>query len=70
MRDEYEDVFRGLVNSLPLKPGVDNALLTLTLLSALNYVPVWYHKGSDNPDTVADQIVLRIVHSEGDAQHK
>ena len=65
MRDQYENVFRDLVNSLPLARNVDATLLRLTLLGALNYVPVWYHKGSDDPDTVADQIVQRIFHGSG-----
>lgn len=64
MRDEYEDVFRQLIASLPLAPGISRKFLRLTLLGALNYAPIWYHSGLDSPKTVVDKIIRRFVDGE------
>ncbi len=64
LRDTYEDVFRDLIATLPLAPGVNRKILRLTLLGALNYIPIWYHAGLDDPDTTADKILARFADGE------
>ncbi|MBR0565308.1 TetR family transcriptional regulator [Azoarcus sp. L1K30] len=56
-RRAYEQVFRDLVAALPLAPGVDRALLRLTLLGAMNWVSVWFNEGKRSPQEIADVMV-------------
>jgi AcrR family transcriptional regulator len=56
-RDEYEALFADLVERLPLRPDIDRKVLRLTLLSALNGVPSWYHEGTISPSAIAIQTV-------------
>ncbi|HEY0877441.1 MAG TPA: TetR/AcrR family transcriptional regulator [Zeimonas sp.] len=57
MREAYENVYRRLVEALPLAPGVDRSLLRLMLLSILNWVHVWYREGRRSTDEIADAVV-------------
>jgi len=52
LRNEYEARFRKLIESLPLKDGIDRRLLRLQLVGSLNHVPVWFRH--DGPSTPAD----------------
>ena len=52
-RDQYEALFAGLVQDLPLPPEVDRKLFRLTLLGALNGVPSWYRPGGIAPESIA-----------------
>jgi AcrR family transcriptional regulator len=56
-RDAYEDVIKGLISELPLKPEVNRTLLRLQLLGAMNWVYVWYHSGKLEPQQIAEQMI-------------
>jgi len=54
LRDSYEDIQRGLVAELPLRPEVDRSLFRLGLIGMLNAVPNWYRPGGPaTPATIA-----------------
>ena len=57
LRDEYESLFRQLVDDLPLPVGTQRKYLRLAILGALNWSHHWYRPGRDNPADIADQIV-------------
>lgn len=63
LRNDYEDRFRALIETLPLRRGVDRSLLRLHLVGSLNHVPIWYRvQGRLAPGTIARRIVgmLRV----------
>jgi AcrR family transcriptional regulator len=60
MRDAYEDLFRVLVDDLPLLPGFDRKYLRLALLGALNWSQNWYRPGQDSPALIASNIVSQF----------
>lgn len=60
IRQTYEDVYRRLIDALPLAPGVDRTLLRLLLLSVLNWVHVWYREGRRSTKDIADAMVDMI----------
>ncbi|HJV27876.1 MAG TPA: TetR/AcrR family transcriptional regulator [Aromatoleum sp.] len=53
LREAYENVYRGLIEDLPLALGADRSLLRLMLLSFLNWVHVWYREGRRSTDEIA-----------------
>lgn len=57
MREAYENVYRGLIDELPLAPHADRSLLRLMLLSFLNWIHVWYRQGRRSPDEIAAAMV-------------
>jgi AcrR family transcriptional regulator len=59
-RDEYERVFVGLVQALPLARSIDRRSLRLMLLGALNWSQTWYRTGKDSPRTIAKQFVALL----------
>lgn len=60
-RDAYEDLLRGLIAALPLRPGLDRRLLRLQLLGALNGTRHWWRPdGPATLDEVARQLVLTL----------
>jgi len=56
-RAAYENVFRGLIDALPVAPGTDRTLLRLLLLGAMNWVHIWYREGRRTPKDIADAMV-------------
>ncbi|MBS0473428.1 MAG: TetR/AcrR family transcriptional regulator [Proteobacteria bacterium] len=52
MRDSHEDLFRRLIEALPLPRSVDRKYFRLLLLGGLMHAPVWYRPGGDPPKTV------------------
>ncbi|RMF11158.1 MAG: TetR/AcrR family transcriptional regulator [Alphaproteobacteria bacterium] len=56
-RDEYEALFRSLLNDLPLPDDVDRSLLRLSLFGALNWVTTWYQPGGDSLEDIARGII-------------
>ena len=56
-RDEYEQVFRELVDALPLRPAADRSLFRLFLLGGLNWVHLWYRAGRRTPEQIAAAMV-------------
>jgi AcrR family transcriptional regulator len=57
LRDDYEDVFRQLVDDLPLPQGTNRKFLRLAVLGALNWAQTWYRPGRDDPAEIARQII-------------
>jgi TetR/AcrR family transcriptional regulator, cholesterol catabolism regulator len=53
LRDKHEDLFRKLIDDLPLPGGVNRKYLRLALLGALSHTQVWYKAGGDTPKTIA-----------------
>lgn len=62
LRDAYENVFREVIEQLPLAPAVDRRLVRLFLLGAMNWVYVWYRAGRRRPRDIAAELV-RMVRS-------
>lgn len=60
MRDDYESLFRDLVDDLPLAPGADRSLVRHMLLGALNWAKFWYRPGKLDPDRIADEMVATL----------
>ncbi len=60
IRRQYEEMFRELINALPLPDGVDRTLLRLTLLGTMAWSPVWYRTGGDSPAVIARGIVQLV----------
>jgi hypothetical protein len=62
LNDGYEQLFRKLVQELPLRRGVSRTLLRLQLLGALNWTSVWYRPGGATTVQVAQHLirVLRL----------
>ncbi|MGE4124596.1 MAG: TetR/AcrR family transcriptional regulator [Pusillimonas sp.] len=53
----YEDVFRKLVDDLPLVEGVSRSVLRLQILGALNWTSIWYKPDLVSPEGLAIQLV-------------
>ena len=62
MREAYENVYRELIDALPVVPGTDRTLLRLLLLSGMNWVYVWYREGKRSPKDIADTMVDMLRH--------
>lgn len=68
-RDEYEDVFRALIEALPLAAGTDRALLRLFLFGSMNWVSLWYRPGRRTPIEIADTLVAMLRDGVAPARH-
>lgn len=53
----YESIFKRLIESLPLPPGVNPSLLRLQILGALNWTVTWYKPGKSTPDQIAMNLI-------------
>jgi AcrR family transcriptional regulator len=53
LRDEYENIFKQLVDALPFKSTSQRHHLRLLLLGALNWTRTWYHPGEETPEHIA-----------------
>jgi len=60
-RDAYEDRFRALISALNLPTAVDQSLLRLTLLGAINWTRIWYRPGKKTPAQIAQHLVNEIL---------
>ncbi len=56
-RDEYEQIFRDLVEALPLDRARDRHYLRLGLLGSLNWAETWYRPDGDRPADIARAFV-------------
>ena len=61
-RDDFENVFRKMIENLPLPPEIDRSVYRITLLSLLNTTENWYRPGGMSPAEVATQIVRIFRH--------
>ena len=63
IREDYENLFRDLVEDLPLSKSVDRSVFRLTLLGAMAWTLVWYSKeGGDTTDEIARKMVSMLRH--------
>jgi len=60
LRDAYEDLFRGLVDELPLAAGTPRRHARLMLMGALNWSQSWYRPGGDPPAAIARSFVALL----------
>ncbi len=56
-RNGYEDIFREVIDALPLGPGVSREYLRLAVIGTMAWSLVWYSPGEDGVDKIAKQIV-------------
>jgi AcrR family transcriptional regulator len=56
-RDEYEEIFRLLVEALPLPNEIDRRYFRLAIFGSINWTLTWYHPGGDPPGVVARNLV-------------
>lgn len=57
-REDYEAIFRELVNVLPLPAEINRRHFRLAILGSLNWTQTWYRSGGDDrPGDIADSIV-------------
>ncbi|MCQ9154231.1 TetR/AcrR family transcriptional regulator [Acidomonas methanolica] len=68
-RDEFEAIFRNIVEDLPLPPTIDRDVYRIILLRVLNTANDWYHPGRLSREEIARQIfdIFRHTRSETDA---
>ncbi len=66
-RIAYEKRFRAMIAALPLRPEVDQTLLRLTLLGALNWTKIWYQPGRKTPVQIARHLVQHLLRGAADA---
>lgn len=62
-RDAYEDIFRRLIDDLPLSADADRTRVRLMLLGALNASPGWYRPGGATPDELGRDFVAMLKKS-------
>lgn len=60
-RAPYENRFRELIGALPLAADVDQSLLRLSLLGAMNWTRIWYRPGRKTPPQIAHHLVDKIL---------
>lgn len=56
-RDEFEAIFRRIVEKLPLEPWVDRSIWRLALMSMLAWSMMWFKEGGMSTQEVADHLV-------------
>lgn len=61
-RDRFEQMFRTLVDLLPLPPQIDRSIYRNLLLAQLNSAADWYRPGRLSPAQIATQIVAIFRH--------
>ncbi len=59
-RDEFEQIFRDIVEDLPLAPWVDRSIWRLALLSELAWTMIWYRKGGKTAAEIAEHLVALL----------
>lgn len=56
-RDDYENVFRKLIDDLPLPDGTSRKYFRLALIGAMAWTIAWYEPGEDSAQKIARHIV-------------
>ncbi len=59
-RDRYDELFKALIEDLPLREGTDRNLLRLQILGALNWAPTWYRPGGQSPAAIARAFIAMV----------
>ncbi len=65
-RNDYEKIFRTLIDDLPLDPGCNRKYLRLALVGAMNWTLAWYRTDGDSPETIAREILRWFKPAQGD----
>jgi TetR/AcrR family transcriptional regulator, cholesterol catabolism regulator len=60
-RKAYEERFRQMIAALGLPANVDQTLLRLMLLGAINWTRVWYQPGKRTPRDIAQHLVQQVL---------
>jgi TetR/AcrR family transcriptional regulator, cholesterol catabolism regulator len=60
-RVAYEERFRAMVGALQLPAGVDQTLVRLALLGAVNWTRIWYRPGKRTPAQIAQHLVQKML---------
>ena len=60
-RKAYEERFRGMIAALGPPANVDQTLLRLGLLGAINWTRVWYQPGRKTPREIARHLVHQVL---------
>ena len=60
-RERFENIFRGLVEDLPLDDSVDRKYWRLSLLGTLAWAMIWYKDTGDDVDHVASTFVRLLA---------
>ena len=61
-RDEFESIFRNIIDDLPLPATIDRDIYRILLLRALNTANDWYRSGRMSHDQIAHQIFTIFKH--------
>lgn len=64
-RDEFEQIFRDIVEDLPLEPWVDKSIWRLALLSELAWTMIWYRKRGKTATEIAEHLVALLRYRTG-----
>lgn len=57
LRDAYENIFRQIVDDLPLPKGTNRKYFRLVTLGALNWTQTWFRPGREKSSEIANQII-------------
>jgi len=60
LRDEYEKIFIGLIDDLPLRKGIDRRYFRLSLIGSLSWALFWFKKERDTPAAIAKQMLAML----------
>jgi len=60
LRDRYENIFRGLIDALPVDGAVHRRQVRMLVMGALNWTPTWYRPNGDAPAEIASGF-LRLI---------
>jgi AcrR family transcriptional regulator len=69
-RDAYEERFRRMIAALELPADVDQTLVRLNLLGALNWTHNWYRPGRKSPKALAHELVQKILRASLDTRSR
>ncbi|MCX7176593.1 MAG: TetR/AcrR family transcriptional regulator [Proteobacteria bacterium] len=69
-RENFDQVFRQLIDDLGLPAGTDRSLFRLALLGALNWTHVWYKPGKKTPREIAAQLIAMLGSKCESSNHK
>ncbi|HEY0300380.1 MAG TPA: TetR/AcrR family transcriptional regulator [Rhizomicrobium sp.] len=67
MRDAHEDMFRKLIDALPLAKSVDRKYFRLLLLGGLAHTHIWDRPCGDSPRTIVRNFLTLLGRSKKDA---
>ena len=60
-RNAYEERFRIMIGALQVPEGIDETLVRLALLGAINWTRIWYRPGRRTPAQIARHLVQKVL---------